>query len=207
MGIIKFIGGHFLKNDVRTKKISGGVFSCAFYLIIILTYLVVVGEVAAETLSEEPRFTLNFEQEPMQNVVKMLENQTGYTISYDQKFQKQLVTGEFQDVKITAFFLKVLHKQNPFITISTQDKTISIQTALSASTNTKLRIPKESQNVSKVTQKRRIMPENGLAISKSQRGDIFELPPTPPATVSGNDDHLIDPQTGENWDAVEQMLK
>lgn len=189
------------------KKVSLKWSVSLIFIFLICSTLGKIDFAVAMPPDNEPLVTLSLKHEPMKNVVAEVVAQTGYIVEFDESLNEILITGEFESIKLTTFFRKILKNKNPFITVSEEEKIIAIQTVLSSKAETNLPRRIQDKTVSIVEPQNTTQRNEGWSSNSNERlGGIDELPPLPPTKPSGNTNHIIDPQTGKNWNEAEQML-
>lgn len=185
------------------------------YVTILLSFFLYfppVGTASATptTAEGELHVTFKLKQTPMTKVVDMITTQTGYTVTLEEKLENLPVSGEFTSVEVTSFFKQALKGKNLFIIISPKVKTITVRMASNSkvfnlATNTPENKPRTTdksrfEEPGKVYEDSKILP--GIEL-----GGVYELDNNFPPTISGDNGHITDPQTGKPWKEVEELLK
>ena len=77
--------------------------------------------------SEDETFSLKLENKPFGEVVGDINQQTGYTIIYDEKWNSLPISGHYTDVTLEEFFRRVFRKQNTSLLIDSKDKMLIVR--------------------------------------------------------------------------------
>lgn len=183
---------------------------------ITLCFLFVIVFVPDSSFADEPadlRVSFSLSQTPIKNVIKMISQQTGYSVYLDEDLEHIKISGDYNSIKLESFLNRAMKGSNSIFIISDEEKTIHVRTAVSSSIKTK----------SKATLKSKQPRANELdfdaldnlnntkysnhSYPKEAYGGIEELDNNFPVTKSGNTNHLIDPQTGKTWEEAEKSLQ
>lgn len=161
-------------------------------------------------VKEEPAITLSLDHVPIEIVIDKITAQTGFIVDIENKLKDALITGEFQSLKVSSFLRKIFKSQNVFIAINMDSKTILARIVASGiSKGDSQRFKSTKDNIqNEESQSSSLSLSSKHIIAQGDRyGGINELPDLPAPKESDNNNHLIDPQTGLEWDVVEAMLK
>lgn len=183
---------------------------------IILCFLFVIVFGPNSSFADEPadlRVSFSLSQTPIKNVIKMISQQTGYSVYLDEDLDHIKVSGDYNSIKLESFLNRAMKGSNSIFIISDKEKTIHVRTAVSGSIKAK----------SKATLKSKPTIRNELdfdaldnlnnnnksnhSYPKEAYGGIHELDNNFPVTKSSNNNHILDPQTGKTWEEAEKDLK
>lgn len=162
-------------------------------------------------LPDEPVISCKFNNVPLEVVLQEIDRQTGFKVSLDHDFKGDLFTGEYDSVELTTFLNNILKNRNTFITVSTDTKTIRVRIADRFTTTS---VVKESVPPKGLGLQNNISPfstyskkdERNITTDGSRYGGIHELPPLPATKEPTNNKHIIDSQTGLEWELAEKLL-
>lgn len=186
---------------------------CIRTLIASLIYLATAINVqSAPTFSnDEPEITFKLSQHPLGQVIEKVASQTGYTIEMERQYEGQLVSGNFQSVPVSEFFRRALKGKSSIIVISPEQKSIVVRSFIKGKdTGISTGQSQEIVHIIDTT-----TPEQQSPISNGpyadylpeQLGGIHELDNNFTPKISGNDKHIIDPQTGQPWNEIDELMK
>ncbi len=103
--------------------------SAKIFCLILLVGLSITGDPAcsAETSQTEPPL-VNFElnNQPLQDIIVLIAEQTGYEIVIDKKWAEVLVSGKFTNTTVDEFFNRVLRRANIFKVVDDDQKRVTI---------------------------------------------------------------------------------
>lgn len=156
---------------------------------------------ASQATDVHVSFTLN--QTPLKNVVKMINNQTGYAVFLDENLENIKISGNYNSIKLETFLNRVL-KENFIYIISDTDKTIDVHTFASNFTQKAL-LPTLNN-----TPRSNDLSNNETTYQTDSREtyiDVYTSDDISPPHTSEEDTLIIDSQTGKPWEEVEEILQ
>ena len=181
-------------------------------LIVTFGYLATTINVQAAPIfsNEEPKVTFQLRRQSLGQVIEKIASQTGYTIEMEKQLESQLVSGNFSSVPVSELFRQALKGKSSIIIISPEQKSIVVQTAIKSEYTRQP--PSQSQDIIHVIdttmleQKSSISNEQYHDYLPEQMGGIHELDNNFPPKISGNDKHIVDPQTGKPWNQIDELM-
>lgn len=196
-----------ISHNGDIMKISAG--PCS----IILCFLFVIVFAPNSSFADEPadlRVSFSLSQTPIKNVIKMISQQTGYSVYLDEDLEHIKISGDYNSIKLESFLNRAMKGSNSIFIISDKEKTIHVRTAVSGSIKAQ---PKTTfiKNASiddnsdfDTLDNFNNYKTSVRSYSKESYGGIHELDNNFPVKKSRNNDHIIDPQTGKTWEEAEK---
>lgn len=184
-----------------------------FIALVMLVTCCIVGCYSKLTFAStsEPVVSVKFNNVPLDVILKEIARQTGFKVYIDNNLQDDFFTGEYESIELTTFLSNLFKDKNTFITVSTESKTIFVNTVQRTKTQSVMEVPTSNKTIA--------WKNDSVLVSssKSERGDgvvndpryggIHEVPPLPVTKSSSNNEHLIDSQTGLEWELAEKLLE
>lgn len=168
----------------------------------------------AKTPGDDMRVSFSLNKTPFTEIVKMIHEQTGYTVLLDDSLERIKISGEYRSIKLERFLLRTLKGGNSFFIISDKEKTIVVRTATAgASTHKPVKNIKkhlyqaETSSDVNILDRLNKTKKSNKSYSQEAYGGIDELDNIFPSQNSGNKKHLIDTQTGNKWEEEEKSLQ
>ncbi|MFT5697855.1 MAG: hypothetical protein ACI8ZB_000709 [Desulforhopalus sp.] len=192
-------------------------FICLF-CVLLFTLALPSKSYCKDNANENLIISLELDQASMKNIVEIISKQTGYTVELDESLDNILVSGHYNSIKLETFLQRALKGSNSFFVISADNKTIIVKTATSQN-NTPIRTPpkrkkaksQEERQDNIISQPLINKTSPNIAVTRknplSTNNGIHELNNNFSTTRSGNQKHLIDPQTDKSWEDIEKQLQ
>ena len=110
---------------------------------------------------------------------------------------------------LSKFFRRALKGKSSIITISSEQKSIEIQTVAKSKRVNPL--PSQDEVFGTIIDQSMLEPssvmnEVNYDVHSEQLGSIFELDNTFPPKSSGNNKHIVDSQTGRPWNEIDELM-
>ncbi len=182
--------------------------------ILALVFVVTLGVAGLQATpsvgGEEPQITLKVRKQPLGQILKTITTQTGYSVNLEEQYKSLLVSGTFNSVPVSKFFRRALKGKSSIITISPEQRSIVVQTAIkskyASQSARQEQYPVQVIDTTMLEQSNVLISEQYNDYLPEQMGGIFELDNNFPPKKSGNDKHIVDSQTGRPWEEIEELL-
>ena len=101
-------------------------------LLLLLAFFLIVSTVPAsgkefQVAPGSAHLTISLDKKPFQDVAAEIQQQTGYRVVFDEKWNELPVTGIYTDVSLDEFFRRAFRKQNTSLLVNDKEKIVAVR--------------------------------------------------------------------------------